>query len=105
MLDQPPQQVERAAVQGDRLPRPQELDGSLYLHLARSGVAPVRAVQHLRAINATADMATHLQVPEGAALLWVSRVAHSADGAAIEFTQTYCRSDYYAFVAELRSTP
>jgi hypothetical protein len=25
MLDQPPQQVERAAVQGDRLPRPQEL--------------------------------------------------------------------------------
>ena len=62
-------------------------------------------VQHLRAINATADMATHLQVPEGAALLWVSRVAYSADGAAIEFTQTYCRSDYYAFVAELRSTP
>jgi GntR family transcriptional regulator len=50
-------------------------------------------------------MATHLQVPEGAALLWVSRVAHAEDGSAIEFTQTYCRSDYYAFVAELRSTP
>ncbi len=105
LADGVPMAYEHSALPLPVLPRPQELDGSLYLHLARSGVAPVRAVQHLRAINATADMAAHLQVPEGAALLWVSRVAHSADGAAIEFTQTYCRSDYYAFVAELRSTP
>jgi GntR family transcriptional regulator len=105
LADGVPMAYEHSALPLPVLPRPQELDGSLYLHLARSGVAPVRAMQHLRAINATADMAAHLQVPEGAALLWVSRVAHSADGAAIEFTQTYCRSDYYAFVAELRSTP
>lgn len=105
LADGVPMAYEHSALLLNVLPRPQELDGSLYLHLARSGAAPVRAVQHLRAINATADMASHLQVPEGAALLWVSRVAHSADGAAIEFTQTYCRSDYYAFVAELRSIP
>lgn len=105
LADGVPMAYEHSALPLSVLPRPQELDGSLYLHLARSGAAPVRAVQHLRAINATADMASHLQVPEGAALLWVSRVAHSADGNAIEFTQTYCRSDYYAFVAELRSTP
>jgi len=105
LADGVPMAYEHSALPLSVLPRPQELDGSLYLHLARSGAAPVRAVQHLRAINATADMTTHLQVPEGAALLWVSRVAHAADGAAIEFTQTYCRSDYYAFVAELRSTP
>ena len=105
LADGVPMAYEHSALPLSVLPRPQELDGSLYLHLARSGAAPVRAVQHLRAINATADMATHLQVPEGAALLWVSRVAHSADGSAIEFTQTHCRSDYYAFVAELRSTP
>lgn len=105
LADGVPMAYEHSALPLSVLPRPQELDGSLYLHLARSGAAPVRAVQHLRAINATADMATHLQVPEGAALLWVSRIAHGADGSAIEFTQTYCRSDYYAFVAELRSTP
>ncbi len=105
LADGVPMAYEHSALPLSVLPRPQELDGSLYLHLARSGAAPVRAVQHLRAINATADMASHLQVPEGAALLWVSRVAHSADGLAIEFTQTWCRSDYYAFVAELRSTP
>lgn len=109
LADGVPMAYEHSALPLTVLPRPQELDGSLYLHLARSGAAPVRAVQHLRAINATADMATHLQVPEGAALLWVSRVAYGADGSldgrAIEFTQTYCRSDYYAFVAELRSTP
>lgn len=105
LADGVPMAYEHSALPLTVLPRPQELDGSLYLHLARSGAAPVRAVQHLRAINATADMATHLQVPEGAALLWVSRVAYGEDGTAIEFTQTYCRSDYYAFVAELRSTP
>ena len=105
LADGVPMAYEHSALPLFVLPRPQELDGSLYLHLARSGAAPVRAVQHLRAINATADMATHLRVPECAALLWVSRLALSADGTAIEFTQTYCRSDYYAFVAELGNTP
>lgn len=109
LADGVPMAYEHSALPLAVLPRPQELEGSLYVHLARSGATPVRAVQHLRAINASADMAAHLQVPEGAALLWVSRVAYRAEGAAdsgaIEFTQTYCRSDYYAFVAELRSTP
>jgi GntR family transcriptional regulator len=109
LADGVPMAYEHSALPLAVLPRPQELEGSLYVHLARSGAAPVRAVQHLRAINASADMAAHLQVPEGAALLWVSRVAYRAEGAdaagAIEFTQSYCRSDYYAFVAELRSNP
>ncbi len=109
LADGVPMAWEHSALSLKVLPRPQELDGSLYLHLAGMGAAPVRAVQHLRAVNAAADVAAHLQVPEGAALLWVSRVAYpadeGADGKAIEFTQTYCRSDYYDFVAELRSTP
>jgi GntR family transcriptional regulator len=38
----------------------------------------------------------------GAAVLRVIRVGYARDGAAIELTDTYCHSDYYDFVAELR---
>lgn len=105
LADGVPMAYEQSALPLGVLPHPQALDDSLYQHLAGRGTAPVRAVQHLRAINASAEIATHLQIAPGSALLWVSRVAQSTDGSAIEFTQTYCRSDYYAFVAELRSTP
>jgi GntR family transcriptional regulator len=101
LADSVPMAYEHSVLPLDVLPNPLQLDGSLYLHLARSGTAPVRAVQHLRAVNAPADMATHLLVPAGAALLHVRRVAFAAGERAIEFTQTWCRSDYYAFVAEL----
>ena len=38
----------------------------------------------------------------GTALLLITRVGYSADQRAIELTDTYCRDDYYDFVAELR---
>eukprot|EP01031_Cornospumella_fuschlensis_P011629 gene11629-14202_t len=52
--------LERSTVLLRACPRPQDLDGSLYLHLARSGQAPVRAQQHIRAVNAEAAMAAQL---------------------------------------------
>jgi len=36
------------------------------------------------------------------ALLLVTRIAYTADQRAIELTDTYCRNDFYDFVAELR---
>ena len=36
-----------------------------------------------------------------AALLVITRIGYSADQRAIELTDTYCRDDYYDFVAEL----
>ena len=50
-------------------------------------------------------MAAQLQIAAGDALLWVTRTAYLEDGAAVEYTQSYCRSDYYEFVAEMRKTP
>ena len=85
------------------VPRPQKLEGSLYAYLAAAGCAPVRATQHLRALGASPEMALHLGIAEGSALLWASRVASDASGRVVELTQSYCRSDYYDFVAEMRA--
>ncbi len=87
------------------LPQPQALQDSLYAWLQAHGHTPVRGRQHIRACNADAATARLLDVAVGAALLWVTRTAFGADGQALEYTQTWCRSDYYDFVAELTGTP
>ena len=47
------------------LPRPESVGGSLYEHLSHSGHLPMRALQHIRAMNAPALLASQLGVPEG----------------------------------------
>ena len=84
------------------LPDPQKVDSSLYEHLAQHGGAPVRALQHIRAINADSRLAGLLQVPVGQAVLFITRVGYLDQGQAVELTHSYCRSDYYDFVAEMR---
>jgi GntR family transcriptional regulator len=82
------------------LPDPQKVEASLYTHLGDR--APVRALQHIRALNADAKIASLLEVPLGAAVLFITRVGYLASGQAVELTHSYCRSDYYDFVAEMR---
>jgi GntR family transcriptional regulator len=84
------------------LPDPALVEASLYAHLARHGDTPVRALQHIRAINADAKLAALLEVPVGTAVLFITRVGYLASGKAVELTHSYCRSDYYDFVAEMR---
>jgi GntR family transcriptional regulator len=66
---------------------------------------PVRALQHIRAMNAASELAAKLGVPEGQAVLFITRVGYLESGVAVELTHSYCRSDYYDFVAELRRAP
>lgn len=87
------------------LPQPEALEGSLYAHLAAIGQVPVRAVQHIRALNADARTAQRLEVPLATALLWVTRTAYLASGQPVEHTVSYCRSDYYDFVVEMPRSP
>lgn len=84
------------------LPRPESVGGSLYETLAQSGNLPVRALQHIRAMNAPALLASQLGIPEGQAVLFITRIGYLESGQAVELTHTYCRSDYYDFVAEMR---
>jgi GntR family transcriptional regulator len=105
LADGLPVALEHTALPLALLPRPQALQGSLYAHLEQLGHAPHTARQRLRALNADARQAGLLQVPEGTALLWVTRSSRDAAGLALELTHTYCRSDYYDYAVELRRTP
>lgn len=87
------------------LPDPAGVEASLYAHLEQRGKAPVRALQHLRALNADPALAQRLDVPAGQAVLHISRVGYLESGQAVELTQSYCRSEYYGFVAEMKREP
>ncbi|UGA39758.1 UTRA domain-containing protein [Chromobacterium haemolyticum] len=84
------------------LPEPQQVGTSLYAHLDASGHSVVRALQHIRAVNASGDIATLAGIRPGEAMLLITRIGFNAENIAIELTDTYCRNDYYDFVAELR---
>ena len=84
------------------LPDPEAIGDSLYAHLDAIGRPVVRALQHIRAINASADMAARVGIDTGTAMLLMTRIGYLADNTPIELTDTYCRDDYYDFVAELR---
>jgi GntR family transcriptional regulator len=96
---------ETSVIPASVLPDPQAVDRSLYAHLERGGQMPVRALQHIRAMNASTQLANQLGVPEGQAVLFITRVGYLESGVAVELTHSYCRSDYYDFVAELRRAP
>lgn len=84
------------------LSTPEAVDGSLYEYLRSIHRAPVRALQHFRAVNAQPRLAGQLGVPVGEALLFITRIGYLDSGLAVELTHSYCRSDYYDFVAEMR---
>jgi GntR family transcriptional regulator len=84
------------------LPRPEGVAHSLYAHLDKTGHMPVRALQHIRAMNAPAALAARLGIPEHQAVLFITRVGYLASDVPVELTHSYCRSDHYDFVAEMR---
>lgn len=97
-----PMAVERTTLPADVAPDPEAIGGSLYAHLDRIGSPVVRALQHIRAANAPEEIANLLGIAVGDAMLYVTRVGFTPTGAAIELTHSWCRNDYYDFVAELR---
>lgn len=97
-----PLAIERAALSATTLPDPEAVGASLYAHLERSGLRPVRAVQRIRAANLGQEDARLLETAEGAAALHIERMAYLASGRVVEFTRSVYRGDTYDFVAELR---
>ncbi len=84
------------------VPDPAAFEGSPHEHLDRMQLAPVRALQHIRAFNAQPQLAVRLGVPDRHAVLLITRIGYLGSGLAVELTHAYCRSDYYEFVAETR---
>jgi GntR family transcriptional regulator len=84
------------------LPDPMVVEGSLYERLQKTKNAPVRALQHIRALNAQPRLAELLGVPDRQAVLFITRIGYLASNQTVELTHSYCRSDYYDFVVEMR---
>ena len=84
---------------------PAAVTDSLYAYLKANGHAPVRAIQHIRATNAGDQRGALMGVSPHQSLIFVARTSFSEAGHPIELTHSYCHSDYYDFVAELRLTP
>lgn len=81
---------------------PMLVGNSLYEYLDSVHQAPVRALQHIRAMNAQPLLAEQLGIPDRQAVLFITRIGYLESGQAVELTHSYCRSDYYDFVAEMR---
>lgn len=94
--------IETTTIPASYMPDPNGVTDSLYGYLEARGAVPVRALQHIRAVNASAEQARLAGLPPGAAMLHITRVSYLESGAAVELTHSYCRSDYYEFVAESR---
>jgi GntR family transcriptional regulator len=102
MADQTVMALEECILPASVVPDPTQVEGSLYEFLEARGGAPVRAVQRIRAVNASAKLARRLRVPSGRAVLSIQPSGYLATGAAVELTYAHCRSDFYDLVAEMR---
>ncbi|MBD9630559.1 MULTISPECIES: GntR family transcriptional regulator [Pseudomonadaceae] len=94
--------IEQSSLPARLLGDPATVGDSLYAHLDAIGRPVVRALQHVQAVNASAEEAALVGIRPGTAMLLMTRIGYLEDNTAIELTDTYCRNDYYDFVAELR---
>ena len=94
--------IETSTIPTVYMPDPHGVTDSLYSYLEARGAIPKRALQHIRAVNASAEQARLAGIEPGVAMLHITRVSYLDSGAAVELTHSYCRSDYYEYVAEVR---
>ncbi len=74
---------------------------TLYDALRPLGLAPVRALQRLRAVALDADIASQLNVETGSAGLFVERRGFLADGRTAEVTKGWYRGDMSDLITEV----
>lgn len=94
--------IETSTIPAAYMPDPYGVTDSLYNYLEGHGAMPTFARQHIRAVIATPEQARLAGIEPGAAMLHIARVSYLESGAAVELTHSYCRSDYYEYVAEVR---
>jgi GntR family transcriptional regulator len=94
--------IENSTIPALYLPNPKLLGDTLYGYLEAHNALPMRALQHIRAVNATPEQAALANIAPGTAMMHITRLGYLEGGQPIELTHSFCRSDYYDFVAELR---
>lgn len=79
-----------------------ELPNTLYTLFARDyGITVSKAVERLRAVPATAEVARHLAIEAGQPLLEIDRVAAGLDGQAVEWRISLCHTAETAYSVTL----
>lgn len=101
LADDVPMAFEKSALPLTAVARPEQVGDSLYAYLRQHDLEPVRALQHIRAVNASPQQAELLNIRPDQALLFITRFGYLANGRPVEITHTWCRSDYYDFMVEL----
>lgn len=98
-----PMAIETSSLPQDILPYPERVKKSLYAVLRQTRQAPIRAIQRVTAVNISGQDASHLQLPDGTAILKIERTGYLATRRPIEFTTGLYRSDIYDFISELKA--
>lgn len=75
--------------------------GSLYARMDAMGGRPRRIMQSLKAAEAPADIAQHLGIKPGAAVLAIHRIGYAPAGNVIEDAMSWYRGDRYEYIAEI----
>ncbi|MCP4386345.1 MAG: GntR family transcriptional regulator [Hyphomicrobiales bacterium] len=76
--------------------------GSLYERMDENDARPRRTLQQMEAIEASVEIAGHLGIAEGAAVLKIGQVGYGADGTAVEDAISWYRGDRYRYVGEIK---
>lgn len=101
LADGLPVAIELAVVPTRFLPDPSVVTGSLYARLGALGHRPFRALQRLRAVKLSAELAPLLDASEGDAALYIERRTLLENGCPVEFVRSHYRGDIYDFLVEL----
>ena len=64
------------------------------------GITIAKAEEHLKAIAATAEESTILNIDEGAPMLEIDRIARMLDGRPVEWRVSHCDTSNYRYVSE-----
>jgi GntR family transcriptional regulator len=93
---------ERAIVPVETVGADYDGSGSLYERMDARNARPRRILQSLKATEATAEIAGHLGIREGAAVLEISQLGYGAAGTVVEDAISWYRGDRYKYVGEIR---
>jgi GntR family transcriptional regulator len=93
---------ERAIVPVEAVGDDYDGSGSLYERMDARHARPRRVLQSLKAVEASDEIAGHLGIHPGAAVLEISQLGYGESGAVVEDAISWYRGDRYKYVGEIR---
>lgn len=93
---------ERAMVPVETVGADYDGTGSLYDRMDARNARPRRVLQSLKAMEADEELAAHLGIRPGAAVLEISQLGYGETGTVVEDATSWYRGDRYKYVGEIK---